>query len=76
MNIVRREIVADTGAAFRDHCWILGLCWSGEAVMGDAFWCKHLVAIRGAFDRRFGAAREKLHIAARGTVVEAILSCW
>jgi hypothetical protein len=73
MNIVRRETVAATGAAFCDHCWTLGLCWSGDAVMGDAFWCKHLVAMRGAFDRSEGAARERLRMAARGACIEAIL---
>jgi hypothetical protein len=70
--MVRRVTFAATGAAFCDHCCILGLCWSGEAVMGDAFWCRHLVAMRGALLRTDGAALERLRIAARGIVVEAI----
>jgi hypothetical protein len=40
--------------------------------MGDAFWWRHLVATRGVFDRSEGAARERLRMAARGTVDEAI----
>jgi hypothetical protein len=41
--------------------------------MGDDFWCIHLVAIRGALERRGVAALERLRIATRGRVVEAII---
>jgi hypothetical protein len=41
-------------------------------VIGDAFWCKHLVATREAFVRRDGVVRERQRIVARGTEVEAI----
>ena len=41
--------------------------------MGDDFWCKHLVAMRGALERMVGAARERLRMAARGIVIEAIM---
>jgi hypothetical protein len=41
--------------------------------MGVAFWCKHLVAIRGAVLQIEGIVRNRLRIATRGTVVEAIL---
>ena len=40
--------------------------------MGDALWCRHLVATLGALERKEGAARERVRIAARGTDVEAM----
>jgi len=73
MNIVRLVTVAATGTVFCVHCCTLGLCWSCEAVMGDAFWCRHLVATLGTLDRKEGAARERVRMAARGTDVEAML---
>jgi len=72
MNMVRLVTVAATGAVLCVHCCTLGLCWNCEAVMGDAFWWRHLVATLGALERREGAAREKVRIAARGTAVEAM----
>lgn len=45
--------------------------------MGNDFWCRHLVAMRGALERMEGVARERLRSAARGIVIEAILlSVW
>ena len=41
--------------------------------MGEDFWCRHLVAMRGALERTEGVARERLRMAARGTVVDAIV---
>lgn len=73
MNIVRRETLATVGVALCDHCCTFGLCCAEDDVMGDAFWCKHLVAMRGARERREGVARDRLRIAARGTFTEAIL---
>jgi hypothetical protein len=73
MNMVRLEIVVATGAAVCGHCCILGLCWNCEAVMGDAFWCRHLVAAREVVEWSEGAARVRVRMAARGTDVEAIL---
>lgn len=43
--------------------------------MGDDCWCRHLVAMRGAVDRREGAVRERLRMAARGRVDEAMVVC-
>jgi hypothetical protein len=43
--------------------------------MGDDFWCRHLVAMRGALERMEGVARDRLRMAARGIVVEAIVLC-
>jgi hypothetical protein len=73
INMVRRATAATIGAAFCDHCCILGRCCSGDAVMGDVFWCKHRVAIRVAVERNCGVVREMLRIAVRGTCNEAIL---
>jgi hypothetical protein len=73
MNRVRRETVAATGVALCDHRCTLGRCCNVEDVMGEAFWCMHLVAIRGALERRVGAVRERLRIATRGTFSDAIL---
>lgn len=69
MNIVRLEIVAATGAAFCAHFCTLGRCCAGEAVMGVAFWCRHLVATRGVVVRREGAVRVRVRMA-RGTAAE------
>lgn len=43
--------------------------------MGDDFWCRHLVAMRGACERIDDVARERLRIAARGIVMEVIIRC-
>lgn len=40
--------------------------------MGDDFWCRHLVAMRGALERMDGVARERLRMAARGIVIDVI----
>lgn len=72
MNIVRLVIVADGDNAPWLHGCALGRCCTGEDVMGDDFWCRHLVAMRGALDRTDGVARERLRMAARGIVIEAI----
>jgi hypothetical protein len=45
-------------------------------VIGDARWCRHLVAILGAVDRMEGVARNKLRIADRGSVVDAMISLY
>jgi hypothetical protein len=45
-----------------------------EDVMGDDFWCRHLVAMRGAVERIEGVARKRLRMTARGIVVEAIVT--
>lgn len=76
MNIVRRAAAADatTGDAVPwRHVCTLGRCWTGDAVMGDALWCRHLVATRGALERNQGVARARLRTAARGTVMEFIV---
>jgi hypothetical protein len=65
-------LAADTGILWVVWC-TLGLSRRGEAVIGDAFWCRHFVAIRGAMDRMKGVARDKLRIADRGSVVDAIM---
>lgn len=65
-------LAADTGILWV-ICCTLGLSRRGEDVIGDAFWCKHLVAICGAVDRMKGVARVKLRIADRGSVVDAIV---
>jgi hypothetical protein len=72
MNIVRRAIVADGADTARLHDCVRGLCCSLEAVMGEVCWCRHLVAMRGAVDRREGVARERLRIAERGSMLDAI----
>jgi hypothetical protein len=71
MNIVRLATVAATGAAFCVHLCTLGLCCTGEDVMGVAFWCRHLVATRGVVVRREGATLVRVR-KARGTDVDAI----
>jgi hypothetical protein len=43
--------------------------------MGDDCWCRHLVAMRGVVDRRDGAARERLRMAERGRIFEAMFVC-
>lgn len=40
--------------------------------MGDDFWCRHLVAMRGALERMDGVARERLRMAARGMIIDVI----
>jgi hypothetical protein len=70
MNMVRRATDAIIGTALCEHCCIFGRCCSGDAVMGDAFWCRHLVAVRGAVERK---ERDRLRSAVRGTFAEAIL---
>jgi hypothetical protein len=72
MNIVLRAIVADGTATFCLHDCALGLSCSLEAVMGEDCWCRHLVAMRGAEDRREGVARERLRTAERGSMLDAI----
>jgi hypothetical protein len=42
--------------------------------MGDGCWCRHLVAMRGVAERRDGAARDRLRMAERGIVLDAIFS--
>jgi hypothetical protein len=69
---VRRAIVADGDIAPWFHGCALGRSWAGDDVMGDDFWCRHLVATRGILERRGVAARERLRIATRGMVVEGI----
>ena len=44
--------------------------------MGDDCWCRHLVAMRGAVDRRAGVVRERPRMAARGRVDEAMVCKW
>jgi hypothetical protein len=41
--------------------------------MGEDFWCRHLVAMRGALERTEGVARERLRMAARGIAIDAIV---
>lgn len=72
MNMVRRANVADGAATLWLHDCAVGLCCSLEAVMGDACWCRHLVAMRGVADRRDGVARDRLRMAERGITLEAI----
>jgi hypothetical protein len=72
MNIVRRATVADGDTALWFHGCVLGRSWAGDDVMGDDFWCRHLVATRGTLERRGVAAREILRIAMRGIVVDDI----
>jgi hypothetical protein len=73
MNIVRLVIVAEGNAAPWVHGCALGRCCAGVDVMGDDFWCRHLVAMRGAEERTDGTALERLRRAARGIVIEAIM---
>jgi hypothetical protein len=40
--------------------------------MGDDFWCRHLVATRGALDLMEGVARDRPRMAVRGIAIEAI----
>lgn len=70
--MVLRATVAKGTAMFWLHDRADGLCWRLEAVMGDGCWCRHLVAMRGVADRTRGAARERLRIADRESVFEAI----
>lgn len=42
-------------------------------MIGDDFWCRHLVAMRGALDRMEGVARARLRMATRGIVIEAMV---
>jgi hypothetical protein len=74
MNIVRRVTVAAGDRAPWFHGCALGRCCAGVDVMGDDFWCRHLVAMRGAEDRMEGPARVRLRRAARGIVIEAIIA--
>lgn len=75
MNIVRRVTVAAGDRAPWLHGCARGRCCAGVDVMGDDFWWRHLVAMRGADERMEGAARETLRRAARGIVIEAISVC-
>jgi hypothetical protein len=72
MNIVRRATATDGAATLWLHCCAVGLCCSLEAVMGDDCWCRHLVAMRGVDDRRDDVARDRLRMADRGSVLEAM----
>ncbi len=72
MNIVRRVMVADGERAPWLQGCARGRCCAGETVIGDDFWCRHLVAMRGACERMDGVARERLCSAARGIFIEAI----
>jgi len=72
MNMVRRATVADGATTLWLHGCAVGLRCSLEAVMGDDCWCRHLVAMRGVAERRDGVARDRLHMAERGIVLEAI----
>jgi hypothetical protein len=72
MNIVRRPRFAGDLSMGEPHRRACGLCWRGEGVMGDAFWCKHRVAARGAFVVVDPIARDKERREHRGTVMEAI----
>jgi hypothetical protein len=72
MNMVRRATEAAIGAACCDHCCTFGRRCRGEAVMGNVFWCKHRVAIRGAVEPKGDAVREKPRTTVRGTFNEAI----
>ena len=64
--------MTDGAATPRLQDCALGLCWSLEAMMGEDCWCRHLVAMRGAADRRDGVAHERLRTAERGSMLEAI----
>lgn len=72
MNKVRRVILAEDDIAPWLQGCARGRCCAGADVMGDDFWCRHLVAMRGAVERMAGAARERLRIAVRGIIVDAI----
>ena len=72
MNILRRAIVPDGAVTLPLHDRALGLCCSREVMMGEDCWCRHLVAMRGAVDRRVGVARERLRMAERGSMLDAI----
>ena len=75
MNMVRRVTVAAGDRAPWLHGRARGRCCAGADVMGDDFWCRHLVAMRDVEDRTEGAARMRLRRAARGIVIEAIILC-
>lgn len=74
MNMVRRVMVAEGETAPWLHGCARGRCCAEEDVMGDDFWCRHLVVMRGAVERIEGVARERLRMTARGIVVEAIVT--
>jgi len=74
MNMVRRVMVAEGETAPWLHGCARGRCCAEEDVIGDDFWCRHLVAMRGALERIEGVARERLRMTARGIVVEAIVT--
>jgi hypothetical protein len=74
MNMVRRVTVAEGETAPWLHGCARGRCCVEEDVMGDDFWCRHLVAMRGAVERIEGVARKRLRMTARGIVVEAIVT--
>lgn len=42
-------------------------------MIADDFWCRHLVAMRGALEQAEGAAREIPRMAVRGIIIEAIV---
>ena len=57
----------------RLHCCIRGLCWNGEDVMGDAFWCRQREATLEACGRSDGVARVTARMAERDTAGAAIV---
>jgi len=71
MNIVLRPMLAPEVAVCWTHRGAWGLCWRGEDVMGDAFWCRQRVAALGVLEVGL-IARDKVRSADRGSVVEAI----
>lgn len=73
MNMVRRVMVAEGETALWVQGCARGRCWVEDDVMGVVFWCRHLVAMRGARERIEGVARARLRMAARGMVIEAIV---
>ena len=74
MNMVRRVMVAEGEMAPWLNGCARGRCCAEVDVMGDDFWCRHLVAMRGALERIEGVARERLRMTVRGIVVEAIVT--
>lgn len=73
MNIVRRVTVADEGAILCGQACTRGRCCALEAMMGEACWCRQRVAMRGVVGRNKDTVRERLRIAERGMVEEAIM---
>lgn len=57
MNMVRLSCRMLATGALRLHCCILGLCCSGEDVIGDALWCIQRLAALRACDGSDGVVR-------------------